>query len=117
MKKLFLSLILISAASASYAKDIQQLLLTTNPPMSCQNCENKIKNNIRFIKGVKNIETNIPNQCVTITYDADKTKPEKIEQAFDKIGYQVKPYQAPVPEVCPEEQEAPSCTGACCQKK
>lgn len=89
MKKLALALFILAGASTLYAKDIQELVVTTNPPMSCQNCENKIKKNIRWEKGVKNIETNIPEQRVTIEYDAEKTNPEKIENAFHKIGYQV----------------------------
>lgn len=100
MKKLLLAMAvaLISAASI-YAKDIKELVVTTNPPMSCQNCENRIKGNLRFEKGVKKIETNLSDQRVTIEYDADKTNPEKIEQAFEKIGYQVKELdQEPAPQ-------------------
>lgn len=79
----------IAFAFTAYAKDIQELVVTTNPPMSCQNCENKIKNNLRFEKGIKKIQTNIPEQRVTIEFDADKTDATKIENAFSKIGYQV----------------------------
>lgn len=90
MKKLLLVLAGIMVTGSLFAKDIKELVVTTNPPMSCQNCENKIKKNIRFEKGVKNIETNIPEQRVTIEYDSDKTTPEAIEKAFEKIGYQVR---------------------------
>ena len=79
----------MAIAFSAYAKDIQELVVTTNPPMSCQNCENKIKNNLRFEKGIKNIQTNIPDQRVTIEFDADKTDATKIEKAFSKIGYKV----------------------------
>ena len=119
MKKIGLTLLGLLLVGAAYAKDIQELVVTTTPPMSCQNCENKIKGNLRFEKGIKKIETNIPDQRVTIEYDADKTNPEKIEDAFKKIGYKVEvigaDYQA-VPTVCPETQEAATgCSGNCCQ--
>lgn len=101
---------------AAYAKDIKELVVTTNPPMSCQNCENKIKGNLRFEKGVKKVETNLSEQRVTIEYDADKTNPEKIEDAFHKIGYQVEVID---PQCPPSEAQAPvpakSCSGNCCQ--
>ena len=45
--------------------------------MHCANCESKIKNNIRFEKGIKEIETNLADKTVTIKYDADKTTVEK----------------------------------------
>jgi copper chaperone CopZ len=72
------------------AKDIKTVVLTTTPQMQCHNCENKIKNNIRFEKGVKKIDTNIEKQTVTIEYDAEKTTPEKLMKAFDKFGYSAK---------------------------
>ena len=60
------------------AKDIKTLVVTTTPQMHCANCENKIKNNLRFEKGVKKIDTNVAAQTVTIEYDADKTKAEDL---------------------------------------
>lgn len=70
-----------------WAKDIKTVVLTTNPQMHCESCEKKIKSNIRFEKGVKKIETSVPDQTVTITYDADKTTVERIIKGFEKIGY------------------------------
>lgn len=89
MKRSILSIVTLLFVFSIYAKDIQELVVTTTPPMSCQNCENKIKGNLRFEKGVKKIETNLSEQRVTIEYDAEKTDPEKIEKAFQQIGYKV----------------------------
>lgn len=117
MKKLVLAFIGILFAFSVYAKDIQELVVTPTPPMSCQNCENKIKGKLRFEKGIKKIETNLSDQKVTIEYDADKTNPQQIEEAFQKIGYKVDV-------ICNEEASCPSnvkkqegCCGACCQGK
>ena len=87
MKKLLTMLMLATTLTVS-AKDIKTLVVTTVPQMHCEGCENKIKGNIRFEKGIKTIETNVGLQTVTITYDADKTTPENIIQGFKKIGYQ-----------------------------
>ena len=62
----------------------------TTPEMHCEGCENKIKKNIRFVKGTKKIETSVPNQTVTIVYDGSKTTYADYESAFKKIGYRVK---------------------------
>ena len=114
---MFAALSVIFAASM-YAKDIQELVVTTTPPMSCQNCENKIKKNLRFEKGVKSIETNIPDQRVTIEYDAEKTNPTNIEDAFHKIGYNVKVINAEQPSETPATctQSQSGCSGTCCKK-
>lgn len=49
------------------------MVFTTTPQMHCAACENKIKNNLRFEKCIKSIETSVPDQTVTVKYNADKT--------------------------------------------
>lgn len=53
-------------------REIKTVFFTTTPQMHCAACENKIKNNLRFEKGIKSIETSVPNQTVTVKYNADK---------------------------------------------
>lgn len=123
MKRIILSVLVAACASAMFAKDMQQLVVTTTPPMHCQNCENKIKKGeLRFVKGIKKIETNIPDQRVTIDYDADITNPEQIENAFHKIGYDVEVIKPETTDCnnatgcCKEQGKAASnCAGNCCQ--
>ena len=74
-------------AVISMAKDIKTVVVTTQPQMHCDNCEKKITGNLRFEKGVKQIECDIEGQRVTITYDADKTNSDAIIQSFGKFGY------------------------------
>ena len=87
MKKLLLLFAMMVVAITAMAKDIQTVVVTTTPQMHCENCENRIKNNLRFEKGVKKIETNIEKQTVTITYDADKTTVEQLLKGFEKFKY------------------------------
>ena len=119
MKKCLVVLLTAVMALSTYAKDIKELVVTTNPPMSCQNCENKIKKgDVRFVKGVKDIKTNLQEQRVTVTYDADKTTPEKIEKAFEKTGYKVKVISPAKADgktgATKQNDETTSCTGNCC---
>ena len=83
-KVLVLSTMMLTAL-VGMAKDIKTVVVTTQPQMHCESCENRIKGNLRFEKGVKMIETDIPNQSITITYDADKTDVKKIIAGFKKI--------------------------------
>lgn len=91
MKKTILILALLTTSISGFAKDFKTLVVTTTPQMHCENCEKRIKNNLRFEKGVKKIETDIPNQTVTITYDAEKTTPELIIDSFKKFKYKAQP--------------------------
>ena len=87
MKKIISIAAMALATLTLAAKNIKKVVVTTTPIMYCENCENRIKNNIRFVKGVKKIETSVPDQTVTITYDADKNSEEAIIKSFEKIGY------------------------------
>lgn len=67
-------------------KELRELVLTPTPVMHCQSCEDKIKGNMRFEKGVVKIETDREKQTVTITYDPAKTNVETLQAAMKKIG-------------------------------
>ena len=84
-KVLFVALAL---ATVCFGKDIRTVVLTTLPEMHCANCEKKIKENIRFEKGVKSIKTDLKDKTVTIEYDADKTNVQDIIKGFKKIKYE-----------------------------
>ncbi len=71
-------------------KELRVLVVTPTPQMHCENCENKIKKNMRFEKGVKKVETSIEKQEVTITYDPSKNTVEGLQAGMKKIGYDTK---------------------------
>ena len=81
---------MMMVAMVTFAKDIKTVVFTTTPQMHCENCENKIKSNLRFEKGIKSIETSVTDQTVTVTYNADKTSPEKLQKGFEKFGYKAR---------------------------
>ncbi len=88
MKKTILAALSLILALTAAAADLRTIRVTTRPQMTCANCENKIKKNLRFEKGVKEIRTDRENQIVTIVYDAEKTDENKILKGFEKIKYQ-----------------------------
>ena len=93
MKKIVLMFVMMMVAMVSFAKDVKTIktvVFTTTPQMHCEACENKIKSNLRFEKGIKNIETSVPNQTVTVKYNADKTTPEKLQKGFEKFGFKAR---------------------------
>ena len=55
--------------------------------MHCHNCEQKIKKNIPYEKGVKDLTTNLEKQLVTVKYQADKTDKTKLKKAIEKLGF------------------------------
>lgn len=92
MKKiLILAVMAFTTLCADAAeKTIDTLVVCTTPAMHCEGCENKIKSNIRFVKGTKKILTSVPKQTVTIIYDKRKSTYTDFVAAFKKIGYEIK---------------------------
>ncbi len=66
--------------------------MTTTPQMHCSGCENRIKQNIRFVKGVKAITTSVADQKVTIVYQKNKATYDDFVKAFGKIGFRISRY-------------------------
>lgn len=80
-------IIMASLLMMAGGKNLRVVVMTPTPQMHCANCENKIKNNLRFEKGVVAIETSIPEQTVSVTYNAKKTNVATLQAAMKKIGY------------------------------
>jgi len=81
-----------SASAQENGKTTETVKFDTN--IDCQNCVNTIMKNIPFEKGVKDVKCDLPTKVVTISYNPEKTKPETLKRALEKLGYtarEVKP--------------------------
>ena len=88
MKKfLFLFAVAVLTTTDLAAKELRTVVFKV---MQCPNCEKKVKKNISFEKGLKEVETDVKKRTVTITYDAEKTSVEKLKQGFEKFDYEAK---------------------------
>lgn len=98
LSAILLALVVITVGSFSAAaKDDANLataVFTVSPKMTCQNCEKKVKSNLRFEKGVKDISTDLKAGTVTIRYSAKDTNEANLIKAFKKIGYTATPAAA-----------------------
>lgn len=102
---LFRSLLLVClallplGAQARCADKVQAdtLVLTTTPQMHCESCETRIKQALRFVKGTRRILTSVPEQTVTIVFDARKAGTEAYRTALWKIGYESRVVRTTVP--------------------
>lgn len=89
MKRLFLTFFLaaVTSLTAMAASDTVTFITTIH----CAGCEQRIRKNVRFEKGVKKIDVRLDNKTVTITYDNAKTSPETLRAAIEKLGYKAEP--------------------------
>lgn len=85
MRILAIFTLLISSLVA-LAADRQVEIFTLDHQMS-QMCQKKIMQNMRFEKGVSNIDVSLKENTITITFDPEKTDAEKLIAGFKKIGF------------------------------
>lgn len=96
MKRILSILMMLIVIMTVSAKDIKTVTYTVNPAMHCNGCVAKIKNQLKFEKGVKSIDISLEEQIVTLQYDAEKVQPKKFVELIKKAGYEateVKPVQ------------------------
>ena len=80
-----LSSCVVSAQDKKGNDKTEQVVFSVN--MHCAGCEQKVKKNIPFEKGVKDLTTDLEKQLVTIQYQTDKTDKAKLKKSIEKLGY------------------------------
>lgn len=53
----------------------------------CGMCEERVKKELAFEKGVTDIQVNLKEKLITVEYKPNRTDVEKIKKAITKIGY------------------------------
>lgn len=87
-KKVFATFVVaLLSVTAVLAKDFRTVVFKVEQ-MECPNCERKVKNNIKYEKGMKEYTTDVKTRTVTITYDTEKTNVEKLKAGFKKFKYE-----------------------------
>ena len=84
MKKVMITTMLLAFTTIGFSKDIKTVVVTTTPQMHCENCENTIKGNLRFEKGVKDITTDIEAQKVILKPDRTKKDADILEKSLSR---------------------------------
>lgn len=57
--------------------------------IDCENCANKVRENLPFEKGVKDLKVTLEDKTVWIKYSPKKTTKEQLAAAINKLGYPV----------------------------
>ena len=76
-----------ATVSAQDKKNSKEAQVVFSVSMDCHNCEQKVKKNIPYEKGVKDLTTNLEKQLVTIKYQTNKTDKAKLKKSIEKLGF------------------------------
>lgn len=67
---------------------VEEIELSVNG-MTCAGCENTIKNGLKQMEGVVEVEASYQNKKVTVKVEKDKVSREEIAQKIESVGYTV----------------------------
>jgi copper chaperone CopZ len=80
-----LCVILLLTASVYAQKKSVVLIIQTSA--ECSTCKKALEQGLAYEKGVKFTVLDVPSKILSVTYNPDKTSPEKIKHAISKLGY------------------------------
>lgn len=106
--RLLLIFAFIISSLLAFAADKTTEVFTLDHQMSSM-CEKRIKENLRFEKGIDKIDVSIKENTITITYNPAKTDTEKIIEGFRKIGFNAFQVTDSLREEAGVQDPAPSC--------
>ena len=86
MTRFLIVLSLLLGSLTAFGADKSTAVFTLDHQMS-SHCEKKIKENLRFEKGVEAIDVSLPQNTITIEYNAAKTDTVRLLAGFKKIGF------------------------------
>jgi len=94
MKKIIIAVMaaLLLAGVSSEAKIakpvVKKVVYCTS--LDCENCAKKIRENVSFEKGVKDLKVDVSTKTVEIQFDSNKTDTLALKKAINKLGYDAK---------------------------
>lgn len=63
--------------------------VTYKVSMHCENCVQKLTDNLSLLKGVKDFQISLEDKTIMITFDPSKVKEDKFVTIIKKLGYEV----------------------------
>ncbi|ODM27193.1 heavy-metal-associated domain-containing protein [Acetivibrio mesophilus] len=59
------------------------------PSISCSACSSKIEENVRELKGIGNVYSDLKSQQVKIEYNPSDISPQEIKKHIAQMGYEI----------------------------
>ena len=87
---LFLVLASVTAVSAQSAKQktkAETETVTYVVNMHCENCVNKLTDNLSFIKGVEDFKISLAKKTISLKFDPSKVEEKTFVETIEKLGY------------------------------
>lgn len=106
MKKLAIMWVLILTTFLSFADNPSTVKIKTSA--ICEMCKERIEKRLAFTKGVKDVNLNLDDKVVSVTFNPKKTNVEALKKVITETGYDADDVH--------KNEEAHSKLPSCCQK-
>ena len=88
-KKIIFTLLLTLIASVAWGKKVVTVNVTPTPKIHCQACKDNILKALQFQKGMKDVQFDLEQNIVKLTFDEDVVSLEEISATLQKAGYSI----------------------------
>ncbi|GAE88560.1 heavy-metal-associated domain-containing protein [Acetivibrio straminisolvens] len=59
------------------------------PSISCSACSSKIEENVRELKGITNVYSDLKSQQIKVEYNPSDISPQEIKKHIAQMGYEI----------------------------
>lgn len=107
MKKIAFLFVLLISTLTVLADTPKTVKIKTSA--NCEMCKARLEKNVAFVKGVKDVNLDLADKVMTVSYNPKKVTVDKIKKAITDTGYDADELQ--------KNEESHSKLPSCCQKK
>ena len=107
MKKIAFLFVLLISTLTVLADTPKTVKIKTSA--NCEMCKARLEKNVAFVKGVKDVNLDLADKVMTVSYNPKKVSVDKIKKAITDTGYDADELQ--------KNETSHSKLPSCCQKK
>ncbi len=107
MKKIAFLVVLLISTLTVLADTPATVKIKTSA--NCEMCKARLEKNVAFVKGVKDVNLDLTDKVMTVSYNPKKVSVDKIKKAITDTGYDADELQ--------KNEESHSKLPGCCRKK
>lgn len=91
MKQFLITFLFLFVMGSSFAQTKETIVIKTtihcDHCLDCESCGNRISAAIRKTKGIHKVKINPNKNTISVTFNPEKTNPEKIKIAIAEVGF------------------------------
>lgn len=84
--RILLAMVFAMSLGLQVKADVKEEKVVFDAVIDCAGCKAKLEKELPYVKGVKSFKVDMATSTVEITYKKDKTSPEALKTAIEKVS-------------------------------